>query len=117
MEKGITTVGLRQTYSAEVWKARITSCRSSGQSVKTWCAENAISTKTYYRWERKLLSEAGKQREPVVKDRFAELPIASLSDTGAAVAVIRVNGMECEIRGGISKEILTQLVRAINGHA
>ena len=85
MEKAITAVVLRQTYSAEVWKARIRSCRSSGQKVKTWCAENAISIQTYYRWERKLLSEAEKQRTRTVNGRFAELPIASTSETGAVV--------------------------------
>ncbi|MEG2624621.1 MAG: hypothetical protein RSC06_17190, partial [Clostridia bacterium] len=58
MEKAVTAVSLRQTYSAEIWKSRVASCRSSGQSVKAWCAENAICVQTYYRWERKVLAEA-----------------------------------------------------------
>ena len=116
MEKEVTAVSLRQTYSAEVWKARVAACRSSGLSVKSWCAENAISTQTYYRWERKLLSEAGKQREPAENGRFAELPSTSSSETNSAVAVIRVGGMACEIRGGISEKILSQLVQAMSEH-
>ena len=117
MEKAATAVSLRQTYSAEVWKARIRSCRSSGQKVKTWCAENAISIQTYYRWERKLLSEAEKQRTRTVNGRFAELPIASTSETGAVVAVLRAKGVECEIHNGMPEETLTLLLRIMSDHA
>lgn len=34
-------------------------CRSSGMSVRGWCAEhNDASTKTYYHWEKEILSSA-----------------------------------------------------------
>ena len=37
------------------WRERVQERRSSGQSVKEWCAGHGISTATYYRWERKVL--------------------------------------------------------------
>lgn len=40
------------------WKERIIVCRSSGQPVQTWCEQNQISPKTYYRWERLVMAEA-----------------------------------------------------------
>lgn len=43
------------------WQERIRACRSSGKNVTTWCAENGISPKTYYRWERTCLGEAAKR--------------------------------------------------------
>ena len=41
------------------WKERVRECRSSGLSVKVWCAEQRITPATYYRWEREVLSKAG----------------------------------------------------------
>ena len=40
------------------WEERILACRSSGIPVKTWCEENNISIKSYYRWERLYMAEA-----------------------------------------------------------
>lgn len=122
MEKTITAVSMRLTYSADIWKMRIVSCRNSGQSVKAWCMENAICVQTYYRWERKLLSEAGDSRRIAGNVRFAELPIASAihgntAEPNAVVAVLRAEGLECEIHGGISEGLLRALVRSMNGHA
>ena len=37
------------------WKSLVAECRSSGKSVRTWCAERNIGYKTYYRWEREIL--------------------------------------------------------------
>lgn len=117
MEKAITAISLRKTYSAEVWRARVASCRSSGLNVKTWCGENGINTHTYYRWERKLLSETDGKRQSAITGRFAELPIACATDSDAVVAMIRAKGIQCEIRGGISKDILSVLVEALSDHA
>ena len=40
------------------WTERVRECRSSGLSVKAWCAEAGIKTARYYRWEREVLSKA-----------------------------------------------------------
>ena len=63
------------------WKERVQECRSSGQSVKEWCAGHGISTATYYRWEREVLGRV-KGTLAVVEERqrtgegarFVELP-------------------------------------------
>ena len=43
------------------WSERIRACRSSGKPVKTWCEENGINIKSYYRWERLYIAEASMQ--------------------------------------------------------
>ena len=40
------------------WTERVRECRSSGLSVKVWCAEQGIKTATYYRWEHEVLTRA-----------------------------------------------------------
>lgn len=36
----------------QTWSQRIKECRTSGKTVQTWCDENNINSKTYYRWQR-----------------------------------------------------------------
>lgn len=61
------------------WRTRVAECRSSGMSVREWCAEQRIGYKTYYRWEREILQIAGKElvsasRKELAVPVFAELP-------------------------------------------
>ena len=72
---------LKRQAKLEQWKTQVIDCRSSGMSVKGWCAEHNISTKTYYRWEKEILSSAATELVPTVSApqppaAFAELPSA-----------------------------------------
>ena len=61
------------------WTERVRECRSSGLSVKAWCAGQGIKTATYYRWEHEVLTRAdsGTNHEmPEGHPVFAELPEA-----------------------------------------
>ena len=49
------------------WAVRISECRNSGQSVKTWCRENGIREQTYYRWQKRLF-EMTKAEQGVQSD-------------------------------------------------
>ena len=44
-----------QEQQVAQWMEIVQECRSSGQTVTEWCNERDISTKTYYRWEKKVL--------------------------------------------------------------
>ena len=50
-------VSMRHMARLAEWRKRILECGMSGMTVKTWCAENKISRKTYYRWKRLCLAE------------------------------------------------------------
>lgn len=50
-------VSMRHMARLTEWRQRIKACRMSGMPVSAWCAENHISSKTYYRWERLCLAE------------------------------------------------------------
>ena len=50
-------VSMRHMARLAEWRKRILECGMSGMTVKTWCAENHISSKTYYRWKRLCLAE------------------------------------------------------------
>ena len=57
---------LKRQAKLEHWRTQIIDCRSSGMSVKGWCAEHNISTKTYYRWGKEILSSAATELVPAV---------------------------------------------------
>ena len=100
----LTVVAIRRRYSAATWKERIAACRSSGQTVAEWCSSNGISSKTYYRWERKLLREARQElcctRQPQLIQRFAGIPQVTCATY--VVAVLHAGEITCEPRQGIT---------------
>lgn len=75
------------------WRSIIEQCqtRPAGQSAKQWLADNGVSEKTYYYWQRKVRQEtyalmkqdAVPPAMPVSDTRsvaFAEIPYAAASD-------------------------------------
>ena len=113
---------------AAEWQERIRMCRSSGMSVTCWCAENQISPKTYYRWERICLAEAaerlgytGSSTQGLVKIDPGKLsnennnPNMS-SITTAAELVIRCGQVSIEINSEMPVARIADLVSALNSH-
>ena len=115
----LTVIAVKQRYSAATWKERVAECRSSGQGVMEWCAANGINRKSYYRWERRLLQEAGNELrcipQPRQNQRFAEIP--QVPCTPDAVAVIHFGEFTCELRQGITAEQISVIVQVMKSHA
>ena len=116
---------LSHAAKAAEWQERIRTCRSSGLSVTRWCAENEISPKTYYRWERTLLAEAaerlGYTGSPtgLVKVDPNQLPTntsAVFSPAVAAELVIRCGQVAIEIQSEMPVARIAELVSALNSH-
>ncbi len=100
------------------WKEKVAACRSSGQTVRAWCREQGIAVKTYYYWEKEVLSEAGRQmtaRESGTGSRFVEVPaLPERADTGPALAAkLRVGSGELEIYAGADEVMVGTLLRAL----
>lgn len=57
------------------WQERVISCRTSGRTVKAWCEEQGIGDKTYYRWERQILSLGRKTLQQVGQQPKANRPV------------------------------------------
>ena len=121
------------------WKMLIAECRSSGLSVKQWCAANGRDKSTYYRWEREIfgrikngsdkkaeaLSPAKRSELPTVqRPVLAELTVAEPTLTTSAVrpepekfhaaAVIRVGRLEMELSNAVSPRLMQQLKELVS---
>ena len=89
-----------------LWAERVRACRSSGKSVKSWCAENGIVPNTCFRWQKKVFNsmqpEAG---------QFYEVP---MSQGGKRSRVsIEVNGMTANICSGADMETILAVLQAM----
>ena len=77
-------------------------------TVKAWCAQNGLSEKTYYYWQRKVF-KASTQEET----KFVEITGNGLEKSATAAATIQANGILVRIHNGADRETLTALLEAM----
>ncbi len=106
------------------WSAKIAECRSSGMSVKAWCAERGIAIKTYYYWEKRFVTEATQhlslpaptQAGLLMRVNPDALPGGD-ADGIASGITIRHGASVITLPAGSSAEVVAELVKALNRHA
>jgi len=115
------------------WKDIIRQCqnRPAGMSAKQWMAENQISEKSYYYWQRKFRKEAFGQMSnspvlPAVQENtevsFAELRIPepgksfpdNISEVIRPAAVIKTATMTIAVSNDITDGLLSRLLREVS---
>ena len=89
-------------------------------SVRGWCQEQGIAYKTYYYWEKEVLSEAGRQATALnsAENRFVEVPalpesISVSEREPVLVAKLRIKSGELEIYTGAETATVEMLVRVL----
>ena len=71
----MTSNELKHEAKKQEWNIAIQECRGSGLSVSEWCQQRGVTTTTYYRWERELLTGVRRNgTPPSTTVTFAELP-------------------------------------------
>lgn len=128
------TIGERhREQQAAQWGKMVRECRSSGQTVKGWCEERDISTKTYYRWEKKVLQRSGygiKKEERVPAEEkgteFIEVTVGKeqiwpkefiqtgMTERPAMIALVKGRGIAVEIYAGAELQIVGAICRAVS---
>jgi len=105
------------------WIDIVKSCRSSGKTIKVWCAENDINLKSYYYWQRKVCLETCREIVEVqksmheilpVKEKpvFAELSISKNNVDKIAVSIQRDN-MNINVYSGADTSTLEAVFVAL----
>ena len=90
-----------------LWAGRIRECRSSGQSVKTWCRDNGICEQTYYKWQKRLFEMAQAQQGT----EFAEITPRRIS-TGVAVTV-QIGSAGIQVHNGADPAAIESVLRIL----
>ena len=103
---------LKRQAKLEHWKMQIIDCRSSGMSVRGWCAEHNISTKTYYRWEKEILSSAAAELVPAVSaPQPPSLP--ERQTVGGVAASIQIGKGKADIYSGADAAVVRAICQVL----
>ena len=120
---GISVQELKHAARLQEWSARVAECRSSGISVKAWCAEQGIALKTYYNWEKQIVKAATQQYAlpaPAQTGLLMQVnPDTMPSGETAAIEsdiTIRHGESIITLPVGSSAEAVANLVKALNRH-
>ncbi len=105
------------------WGNIVKDCRSSGKSIKAWCAEKSINIKTYYYWQKKVCQVACRELVVGQKRNFEAVPINSgsvfaeisvpKSNSGRLAVTIHHNNTEVNIYCGADAAIVETALQAL----
>ena len=121
---GMSVQELKHAARLQEWSARVAECRSSGISVKAWCAEQGIALKTYYNWEKQIVKAATQQYALPVPAQAGLLmqvnpetmPSGEI-ETIESEVTIRHGESIITLHAGSNTETIADLVKALNRHA
>ena len=101
---------LNEQNKLAVWAERVAECRSSGQSVLSWCKEHEICSQTYYKWQKRLFTMAEAQHEV----QFAEVTPLSAGQGKSLVAItVHGAGMAADIHNGADPATVESVLRIL----
>lgn len=115
---------LKLAARMQEWSRRIAECRSSGMSVRAWCKEQGIAIQTYYRWEKRFVTEATQQLSlpaptqagMLLRVNPDALPNGDENSIGFGIT-IRHGESVITLPAGSSAEAVADVVKALNRHA
>ena len=112
----MTSNELKHEAKKQEWSMSIQECRGSGLSVSEWCQQRGVTTTTYYRWERELLTAADQAPcSAVPAVTFAELPAPKQVSRNVAerCATLHIGKASLDIYPGCDAEQLRLLVELL----
>ena len=112
----MTSNELKHEAKKQEWSMSIQECRGSGLSVSEWCRQRGVTTATYYRWERELLTGVRKNgAPPSTAVTFAELPEPKKMSCNVSerCATLHIGKASLDIYPGCDAEQLRLLVELL----
>ena len=93
------------------WYQTITTAKQSGQSIKSWCAENGVPLSSFYSWQRKMRS-ALLQQESV---QFEELSPSSPKTAAVSPTQItlHIRDVTVELPADLPSDQISEIIRGI----
>lgn len=119
------TQKVKRQYRLNQWIEIVRQCRSSGQTVSAWCAENNINPKRYYYWLRcvrmaacELLPTSASKESSIVPVTLPSSllktdPTAPVIAGSSAPLILRVGSAALEIHPGASPELIAHTLKAL----
>lgn len=104
------------------WVQMVSQCRNSGKTVLSWCAENGITTKTYYYRLKRVCEAVPEEAKPAKlpltsneeKPTFAEITPAGRWGKREAAVTVRFGNAEIDIHNGAEPEVIEVALRLLS---
>lgn len=118
------TSKVAQQYRLNQWTQIIRECRSSGKTVKVWCAEHNIRLSSYFYWLNRV-RKAACEALPVLNDGETQLievnlPLfkdaaESLNHETSPDIILRIGAVTMEVHSNASQLLIESTLKAL-GH-
>ncbi|EHQ91977.1 IS66 family insertion sequence element accessory protein TnpA [Desulfosporosinus youngiae] len=114
-----------RNYRLNQWTEIVRECRSSGQTVAVWCAENSIIPRNYYYWLKKVRTAACEALPSLQPENNSIVPVSfpldqvnrvspqSIESSSPAI-VVRMDAIILEIHNTASIELIENTLRALH---
>lgn len=93
------------------WYQTIATAKQSGQSIKSWCAENGVPLSSFYSWQRKMRS-ALLQQESVQFEELSPSSPKTVSDVSARI-VVQIRDVTVELPADLPSGQISEIIRGI----
>jgi transposase-like protein len=97
----------------ELWIARISDYRASGERVAQWCERHQVTQHQLYYWMRKLRDTGEQQPASTTGPKWVSLPVESCANEETAPIRITVGTIAVEVRPGFDPAVLASVVRTL----
>lgn len=100
------------------WQERLASRETSGLSIDEFCAEEAISRTTFYRWVQRLkdgIPDAVKEGNKLTLADIAEPKFLPVSVTASPVEIELPNGGLVRLLVGVGQAVIVDVIQAVTG--
>lgn len=117
----MNTREVTKNYRLNQWTEIIRECRSSGQTVKAWCADHDINPKTYYYWLRRVREAACQALQPLGENSLIvpmNIPKSAAGTDPATTEsssniTLRFGSVTLELRNNASATLIENTLRAL----
>ncbi len=114
-----------RNYRLNQWTEIVRECRSSGQNVAFWCAENSIKPRNYYYWLKQVRTTACEALPSLQTENNSIVPVSfplhqvnqvspQSIDSSSPAIVVRMDAISLEIHNTASIELIENTLRALH---
>jgi hypothetical protein len=118
----LNTREVTHKYRLNQWTGIIRECRSSGQTVSSWCADHDINPKSYYYWLKKVrkaacevLPSIGAGNSPIVPVNIPTntAGTGSIAQDSSLVILLHLGTVTLELRNNATEILIENTLRAL----
>jgi len=105
----------KEEYRLRQWTKIIEECQASNQTVRAWCSQHNIGTKSYYYWLRKIRLKACQSMASVGKQEIVPLQFNRQPGAGSVhpAVTIHLGSALIDIAEGTSQATIEAVLRSL----